>query len=110
MELDEICKYLGIEESYSIDNCQMIDKLVKEYYCQVQKILNTESILKYKITAINNLAVSVLVYGFRTINWLRKEIEKIFRKTRKFPAIDRIHHPKADVNRPYVKNEMVGMD
>jgi hypothetical protein len=71
MELDEICKYLGTEERYNIDNCQMMDKLVKEY-CQVLKILKTESNSKNKNTAINNLAVPVLIYGFRTINWLRK--------------------------------------
>ena len=73
MELDANCKYLGTEESYSIDNCQMKDKLVKEYYCQVQQILKTESNWKNKITAINTSAVPVLVYSFRTVNWLRKE-------------------------------------
>jgi hypothetical protein len=31
MELDETCKYLGIEESEGIDNSQMKDKLVREY-------------------------------------------------------------------------------
>ena len=35
MELDETSKYLGIEEGESIDNIQMKNKLVKEYYCQV---------------------------------------------------------------------------
>ena len=33
MVLDEPYKYLGIEEGDGIDNSQMKDKLVKEYYC-----------------------------------------------------------------------------
>jgi hypothetical protein len=39
MELDKTFKYLGIEEGGGIDNSQMKDKLVKEYYCQVWYIL-----------------------------------------------------------------------
>jgi hypothetical protein len=54
----------------------MTDKLVKEYYCQVQQILKTELNSQNKITAIITLAVPVLVYSFRIVN-LRKEIEKI---------------------------------
>jgi hypothetical protein len=76
MELDKTVKYLGIEEGGGIDNSQLKDKLVKEYYHWVRQILKTELNLKNKITAINNLALPVLVYSFGIINWLRKEIEK----------------------------------
>jgi hypothetical protein len=80
MELDEISKYLGIEEGDGIDNSQMKDKQMKEYYHPVWQILKTELNLKNKITAINTLAVPDLVYSFRIVNSLRKETGKIDRK------------------------------
>jgi len=55
--------------------------------------------LKNKITAINPLDVPVLIYCFGIVSLLRKEIEKIDQKRKKPLAIERIHHPKADVNR-----------
>jgi len=81
----------------------MKDKLVKEYYRWVQQILKTKLNSKYKITAINTLAVPVLVYSFGIVNWLQKETEKTDRKMRKLLNIKEIHHPKADVNRLYIK-------
>jgi hypothetical protein len=39
---------------------------------------------------------------------LRKEIEKINRKTRKLLSIEGIHHPKAHVNRLYIKRQNGG--
>jgi len=65
--------------SDGIDNSQM-DKLVKEYYHPVWKILKTELNLKHKITAINTLAVPALVYSFTIVNSLRKETAKVDRK------------------------------
>ena len=50
----------------------MKDKLVKVYYRHIWQILKTELNLKNKITAINTLATSVLVYSFGIINWLKK--------------------------------------
>jgi len=84
MELDEISKYLGIEKGDGIDNSQMKEKLVKEYYHLIWQILKTELNLKNKIKAINTLAVPDLVYSFRIFNSLRKETEKIHRKQERF--------------------------
>ena len=60
----------------------MKDKLLKEYYRQVRQTLNTE-LKKNKITAVNILAVPVLVCSFGIISWLRTETEMIRSKTRK---------------------------
>jgi hypothetical protein len=76
MEFDKTFKYLGIEEGGGIDNSQLKDKLVKEYYHWVRQIVKTELNLKNKITAVNNLALPVLVYSFGIVSWLTKEIEK----------------------------------
>jgi len=57
MALDDPNKYLGIEEGDDgIDNSQMKDKLVKEYYCRIQQFLKTMLNLKNKTTAINQHA------------------------------------------------------
>jgi hypothetical protein len=47
--------------------------------------------------------VPVLIYSFRIVNWSRQETEKTDGKTRKLLTAEGIHHPKADVNRPYIK-------
>jgi hypothetical protein len=63
---------------------------------------------KNKITTIKALAVPVLVNSFGIFNWLRKEIEKIVRNTRKLLTIEGIYHPKADVNRIHIKRQNGG--
>jgi len=92
MELDDIYNNLGTEEGEGFDNSQMKDQLVKEYYRQVWQILKTDLNSKKSITAVNTLAVTILVYSFRTGIWLRKEIENIDQKMRKFLTTERIHH------------------
>jgi hypothetical protein len=47
------------------------------YNCWVWHILQTELKLMNKITALNILAIPFLLYTFRIVNWLRKEIEKM---------------------------------
>jgi len=66
MEVDETYNYLGIEEGRGIDN-----KLVKEYYRQVQRNHRTKLNSKNSITAVNTLAVIVSVYSFGIVNWLK---------------------------------------
>ena len=108
LEPDEECKYLGTDEGYDIDNSQMKEKLVKEYYRRVRQILKTELNSKNKNTTINTLAVPVLVYSFGIVNLLRKGTEKVDRKTRKLITTEGIHHPNADVNRLYIKRQNGG--
>jgi hypothetical protein len=57
--------------------------------------------LKNKITAINTLAVPVLVYSFRIVNRVQKETEKMDRKMRKLVTVEEINYMKAPINRPY---------
>lgn len=71
MALQETRKNLGIGEGEGIDNSQMTDKLVKEYYYWVRQIPKTELNSKNTITTINTLAVLILVHSFRIVNWLR---------------------------------------
>lgn len=71
---------------------------MKEYYCWVWQILKTQLNLKNKIISLNTIPASVLVYSFRIVNCLRKEIQKRERKMRKLLTIVGFHHPQADVS------------
>ena len=49
--------------------------------------------------------MSVLRHSFGIINWRTGEIKRIDRKTRKMLTMYKIHHPKADTDRLYVKRK-----
>jgi hypothetical protein len=82
MELDHTYKNLDIEDCNGTDNSKMKEKLKKEYYRRILQTFNTE-LKENKIRALNTLAVTVLVYSFGIVSWLRREIEMIRSKTRK---------------------------
>jgi len=67
--------------------------------------LKSELNARNKIIAIGALAVPVLRYSFGIINWRTEEIKKIDRKTRKMLTMYKMHHPKADIDRLYVKRK-----
>ena len=53
--------------------------------------------------AINSLAVPIVTYGFNILNWTISEIRRIDIKVRKLLTMNKIHHPKADVDRLYIQ-------
>ena len=64
-----------------------------------------------KITAIGALAAPVLRYNFGIINLRIEEIKKkIDRKSRKRLTMCKMRHPKADIDRLYVKRMKEGED
>jgi len=61
------------------------------------------------ITATRALAVPVLRYSFGVINWRIEEIKKkIDRKTKTMLTMYKMQHPKADIDRLYVKRKEGG--
>jgi len=60
---------------------------------------------KNKITAIRALVVPVLRYSFGIISWRLEEIRKFDRKTRKVLTMYKLHYPKGDIDRLYVKRK-----
>jgi hypothetical protein len=72
---------------------------------RLRMILKSELNAKNKITAIGALAVPVLRYSFGIINCRIEEITKIDTKTRKILTMYKMHHPKADIDRLYVKRK-----
>ena len=67
------------------------------------------NILKTKINgeniiwAISSRAVSIVRYEVGIINWTKIEFEELDRRTRKLVTMYGSHHPKADVDRLYLK-------
>jgi hypothetical protein len=83
----------------------MKDRFKKEYTRRLRMKLKSEKNAKNKISAIGALAVPVLRYCFGIINWRLVEIRQTGRKTGKILTMYKIHHPKTDVDRLYVKRE-----
>lgn len=100
--------YLGIDENENIHHSQMKEKIRKEYYKRVRKIFQSELNAKNKISAVNSLAVPVVSYGFNVINWTIQEIKSLDVKTRKLLTMNRMHHPKSDVDRLYLSRHQGG--
>ena len=69
-------------------------------------ILNTELNSANRIEAINTLAIPVVMYSFNIINWTILEIRRVDTKICKLLTFNRMHHPKADIDRLYIpRNE-----
>ena len=67
LKTQEFYKYLGIDEKNGINDRVMKEKVKREYFCRVRKILKTQLNSKNKIMVINSLvapvvALSILVF------------------------------------------------
>ena len=106
-ELDQegvysLYKYLSVDESDGIQHSKMKEKIRKEYNRRVRSILRTELNGRNKIETINSLAVPVVQYSFGIIDWKISELKKIDTKTCKLLNMQKMLHPKADVERLYI--------
>jgi hypothetical protein len=79
-------------------------RLKKEHSRRLRIILKFELNARNKITAIGALAVPALRYSFGVINWRLEEINND-RKSRKILTVYKMHHPKAAIDRLYVKRK-----
>jgi hypothetical protein len=61
--------------------------------------------VKNNITATRALADSVFRYGFDIFKWTLQELRKTGRKTRKILTTYKMHHPKAAIDRLYLKRK-----
>ena len=102
LEQERSYKYLGIEEAGTISHKQMKERIRKEFYRRVRKVLQSDLNSKNKMTALNTLAIPVVTYSFNIIDWSMQEMKRMDIKVRKLLTINRMHHPKADVDRIYL--------
>ena len=64
IDAEETYRYLGMEEIGVIRQQLMKEKIKKEYYHRIKKILKTRLNAKNKILAINCLALPVISYSY----------------------------------------------
>ena len=81
----------------------MKGRIKKEYIRRVKNILKSKLHGGNIISAINSRAVSIVRYGAGIISWTKMELEELDRRTRKLMTMYGAHHPKADVDRPYLQ-------
>ena len=105
LEQEGTYKYLGINEGDGIQHATMKEQIRKEYYRRVRLVTKSELNGSNKIKAINTLAVPVFTYSVSIVNWQMSEIRKLDTKTRKLLTMERMNHPKADMERMYLPRE-----
>ena len=108
LEPGEAYKYLGMDEGDGIQHSKMKEKIRKECLKRIRSIMKTELNAKNIIIAINTLALPIVTYSFNIINWNLNEIKRLDAKIRKQLTINRMHHPKADVDRLYIPRQKGG--
>ena len=87
---DTTYKYLGIEENSQIQHKNIRERIKKEYQNRLKKIYKSELTPKNKITAINQLAIPVVTYGFGIVDWPQGELNKLDIKTRKMLTLSKV--------------------
>ena len=85
----------------------MKEKIRKECYRRVRAIIHTELNAQNKLKS-NQQTGNIFNHLQFVINWNLEEIRRIHRKIRKLLTLNRMHHPKADVNRTYVARKKGG--
>ena len=103
-------KYLGVDASDGIQHSKMKEKIRKESNRRVRLILRTELNGRNRIEAINSLAVQVVQYSFGITDWKISELKNIDTKTRKLLNMQKMLHPKADVDGLYIPRKYGGRD
>ena len=108
LEKEGTYKYLGVNEGDGKQHSKMKGKIRKECLRRVGLILKTELNSKNKITAIDSLAIPVVIYSFNIVNWNLSELRKLDAKIRKRFTCHRMHHPKSGDDRLYVPRNKGG--
>ena len=75
---------------------EMKDKVKKDYYRRVRKMLETKLNSGDVFNAINTWAVSVVNYFAAFLEWSRLQLEEIDRRTRRLLTIYDGFHPKSN--------------
>ena len=101
-------KYCGVLEADTTKHQTMKETVRKEYLRRVRKVLGSKLNGGNIITAINSIAVSIIRYGAGVLEWTQAELAELDRKTRKLLTMYNAHHPKANVDRLYLKRSAGG--
>ena len=77
IDAEETYRCLGMEEFGGIRQQLMKERIKKEYYHRIKRILKTQLNAKNKILAINSLAIPVISYSYGIVKWLKSDLQKI---------------------------------
>ena len=102
LEQEKAYKYFGVDESSRIQHATIKQKLKKELVRRTRLILKTELNSNNRINAINMLAIPVITYSFKIIDWNISEVRRLDIKVRKMTTTHSMHHPKANIHRLYL--------
>ena len=102
LEEEESHNYLGVLEAYEVMVNEMKDKVKKEYYKRVIKVLETKLNSGNVFKAINTWAVSAVLYSAAFLGWSKLQLEDIGRSTRRLLTMHNKFHPKSNVDRLYL--------
>ena len=101
-------KYLGVSEADEVLHKGMKEKLRKEYYRRVRKVLQSKLSGGNVIKAVNTWAVSLLIYSAAFVDWTREDLREFDRKTRKVMNMNSALHPRDSVARLYLPRKEGG--
>ena len=87
----------------------MREKIKKEYLSRLKKICKSELTPKNKITAINQLAIPLLTYGFGIIDWPQGELDRMDIKTRKILTLNKVTYRNQCMDRMYLPRREGGL-
>ena len=96
-----------MEKRDGTDHHIMKAKIQKEYKGRIRLVLKSELNARNKIAAINTLAVPVVFYSYRVINWKLNEIQDLDMITRKQLCMNWMLDKK-DVDRIYLPYQECG--
>ena len=88
----------------------MKEKVIREYFRRIKKLLKSKLNSDNVVTAINSRTFSVIRYSAGLIKLTKGEFKTIDRKTRKTMTmtVHRALHPQADVDRLYIPRKNGG--
>ena len=109
LESDSNYTYLGIEENATLEHKKLREKARTEYIRRLKKICKSELSPKNKITAVNQMAIPVLSYGFGIIDWPQKDIDSLDVKTRKILTMHKVSYRNQCLDRLYLPRREGGM-
>ena len=97
-----------MEEGEGVQHYKMKVIIRKEYKRRIKLVLKSQLNARNKIAAINILAVPVILYSYRIIDWKLDEIQNLDRMTRKQLCMKWMLTMKADVDRIYLQYQEGG--
>ena len=110
LEEGESYKNLDVLEADKVMVNEMKDKVKKEYYRRVKKVLETKLNSGNVFKAINTWAVSVVRYSAAFLGWSRLQIEEIDKRTRKLLTMRNGFHSKSNADRLYLSRSEGGRE